>query len=231
MNSLVKIKNNKPYTDTMIIARELGQDHSSVKRLVQVHSNTEILSRFEIEKVSTKGRPQDIYVLDELQTTFLITLMKNNKKVVDFKQELTKQFFKQRQALQSIVMNQSDATWLNVRKNGKLVVKQKTDIIKNFIEYAIKQGSKSAERYYGNFAKMENQAMFIFEQKYPNMREVLTIKQLMQVATADDIIEKAIKECMEKEMFYKDIYKEAKKRIIAYVDIIGKSPILGLEVK
>jgi hypothetical protein len=157
--------------------------------------------------------------------------MRNNDIVVDFKEKLSNAFVEQRELIVKLVNQQSDPTWLNVRKNGKLVVKQKTDVIKNFIEYAIKQGSKSAERYYGNFAKMENQAMFIFEQKYPNMREVLTIKQLMQVATADDIIEKAIKECMEKEMFYKDIYKESKKRIIAYVDIIGKSPILGLEVK
>lgn len=203
----------------------MGNHHKNVMELLNNYSHTKTLSTFKTEKVSNGGRPVEYAILNEKQATFLITLMRNNDIVVDFKEKLSNAFVEQRELIVKLVNQQSNPTWLNVRKNGKLVVKQKTDIIKNFIEYAMKQGSKSAERYYTNFAKMENQAMFIFEQKYPNMREVLTIKQLMQVATADDIIEKAIKECMEKGMFYKDIFKEAKKRII------GKSPILGLENK
>lgn len=231
MRSLVSIRNNKPITDTLIISECIGNEHRAVMALLKSHSNTEILSTFEMLKVSNGGRPVDYAILDELQATFLVTLMRNSEKVVSFKQELTKQFFKQREAIQQLISQQQDPNWMNVRKDGKQVYFQKTDVIKDFIDYAINQGSKSAKMYYMNFAKMENKALFIFEQKYPNMREVLTIRQLMQVSIADDIIEKAIKEGMEQELFYKDIFKESKKRIIKYVEIIGKSPILGLEKK
>jgi hypothetical protein len=160
--------------------------------LLRNHSKTETLSTFKTEKISSGGRPVEYAILDEQQATFLITLMRNSEKVILFKEELTKQFFKQRVFIQNLIMQQKDPSWMNVRKDGKQVYFQKTDVIKDFIEYAIKQGSKSAKMYYINFAKMENKALFIFEQKFPNLREVLTIRQLMQVSIADDIIEKAI---------------------------------------
>ena len=228
MKDLVIIENNKAMTNTLLIAEGVGNHHKNVMMLLNNHSNTETLSTFETAKVSNGGRPVEYAKLNEMQATFLITLMKNSQKVVTFKEELTKQFFKQRLFIQNVIIQQQNPDWLNVRKDGKQVYFQKTDVIKDFIEYAIQQGSKSAKMYYVNFAKMENQALFIFEQKYPNMREVLTIRQLMQVSIADDIIEKAIKEGMEQSLFYKDIFQECKKRIIKYVEIIGQSPILGL---
>ena len=230
MKDIVRIEKNKPVTDTLTIAKGIGVTHKNVLGLLRKYSETEILqtSAFETRILKTGGRPTEYAILNEIQASFLITLMANSKKVVSFKEELAKQFFRQREIIQQLIQQQKDPNWMNVRKDGKIIYKQKTDVIKNFIEYAIKNGSKSANRYYENFAKMENKALFIFEQKYPNMREVLTIKQIMNVATADDIIEKAIKEGMDQELFYKDIYKLAKERIIKYVEIIGQSPILGL---
>ncbi len=231
MNKLVRTENNLAVTDTLIISKGVNVTHKNVLELLNKYSNTKTLSAFETRMLKTKGRPTRYAVLNEKQATFLVTLMSNSDVVVEFKEELTDQFYKQRQAIEQMILQQKDPNWMNVRKDGKQVYFQKTNVIKDFIDYAIGQGSKSAKMYYVNFAKMENKALFVFEQKYPNLREVLTIRQLMQVSIADDIIEKAIKEGMEKEMYYKDIFKEAKKRIIKYVEIIGKSPILGLEEK
>lgn len=231
MNKLVRMKNNEPITDTLIISKGVGNHHKNVMELLRNYSHTKTLSTFKTEKVSNGGRPVEYAILNETQATFLITLMRNNEKVVDFKEKLSIAFINQRKIIQQLISQQAQPTWINVRKDGKVIVNQKSDVIDTFIKYAIKQGSNSAKWYHANFAKMENQAMFIFEQKYPNMREVLTIKQLMQVATADDIIEKAIKEGMEQELFYKDVFKLAKERIIKYVEIIGKSPILEIEEK
>lgn len=229
MNDLVRIEKNKAITDTLIISKGINNRHENVMRLLKAYSHTKTLSAFETRKVSNGGRPVEFAILNEAQTTFLITLMRNSDIVVTFKEKLSNAFIQQREIIQQLIQQQKDPNWMNVRKDGKQIYFQKTDVIKDFIDYAINQGSKSAKMYYMNFAKMENKALFIFEQKFPNMREVLTIRQLMQVSIADDIIEKAIKEGMEQELFYKDIFKEAKKRIIKYVDIIGQSPILGLE--
>ena len=229
MNDLVRIEKNKAVTDTLIISKGINNRHENVMRLLKAYSHTETLSGFETRKVSNGGRPVEFAILSEVQTIFLITLMRNSDVVVEFKEKLSNAFIQQREIIQKLIAQQKDPNWMNVRKDGKHIYFQKTDIIKNFVEYAISQGSKSAKLYYVNFAKMENKALFVFEQKYPNLREVLTIRQLMQVSIADDIIEKAVKEGMEQGMFYKDIFKLAKERIVKYVEIIGQSPILGLE--
>lgn len=233
MTGLVLTDGKRAYTTTRIIADGVSVEHESVIRLVKKYADdmNEIgLSRFQIGKVQTGGRPQEVAELDEAQAIFLVTLMKNSKTVVKFKKKLTTGFLKMRDELAKRLDNQKVDGWENARKDGKIIYQQKTDVIKQFVDYATGQGSKSAFRYYGNLAKMENSALFFFEQKYENLREVLTIKQLMQVATADDVIEKALKEGMDQEMFYKDIYKLAKERIVAFADIIGKSPIAELTV-
>ncbi|GAG26946.1 unnamed protein product, partial [marine sediment metagenome] len=107
--------------------------------------------------------------------------------------------------------------------------KQKTDIIKMFVDYATNQGSKSATMYYSNLARMENKALFFIEQKYKNLRDILTIKQLMQACTADDVIEKALIDGMNDGLPYADIFQLAKSRIAAFAQIIGKSQVHMIE--
>lgn len=233
--SLVLVENNKAYTTTRIIAEGCNIEHNAAMKLVKKYENDLNslggTSRFEIRKFKTSGRPGEEAILDEEQTTFLITLMRNSPQVVSFKKNLTKAFFKQRRIISSLIMQRDNPDWQNVRRDGKSVYKQKSDIIKKFVEYATSQGSNNAMRYYSNLAKMENSALFFFEQKYKNMREVLTIKQLMQIATADDVIEKALSEGMEMNMPYRDCYQLAKQRVVAFSEIIGKSPVLAIELK
>ena len=154
--------------------------------------------------------------------------MTNSDIVVDFKERLTLEFFHQRDTIAALVAQRQDADWQNVRKDGKKVYIQKTDIIKRFVDYAADQGSRNARMYYTNFAKMENSALFFFEQRHKNLREILTIRQLMQVATADGVIEKALEEGMSSNLPYRGCYKLAKARIVSFVEIIGQSPVLML---
>ena len=50
----------------------------------------------------------------------------------------------------------------------------------------------------------------------------------MQVSTCDQVIEKALQDGMDRDLHYRDIYKLAKERVIAFAEIIGKSPVLDL---
>lgn len=233
MKDLVVLNKKVPVVDSIDMALGFDVQHRSIYRLI-VEYQKELKSfgkvRLEITP-SDKGQNRKHALLTEEQATFVATLLRNTAKSVEFKKHLVKEFYRVKKTLNALLYQQSSPDWINVRKDGKCVYFQKTDVIKEFIDYAIANGSKSAKMYYVNFSKMENKAMFIFEQKYPNMREVLTIHQLMQVATADQIIEKAIKEGMDNKMYYKDIFKLAKDRIVKYVEIIGKSPILSLEEK
>ena len=223
----------KTFTTTMMIAEGVKLDHRSVVLLLKKYEDEVLsltrLASFELTKVKTAGRPVLVYHLDEIQATFLLTLMSNSTIVVKFKKTLTTEFFKQRELIAKLIASHDKPNWQEVRATGKAVYHQKTDVIKLFIEYAIEQGSKSATRYYANFAKIENTALFVLEQKYPNVRDVLDIRQLTQVSVADQIIEKALAEGMSKKLPYKDCFKLAKERVVSFSEIMGKSPVISLE--
>ena len=229
MNDLVIIKNDVPVVNTFEIFSKMGyKEHRNLKETIESHlSSFEEFGVMRFETVKPKGktggRPVKVYFLTEEQFTFLAMLMKNTKEVVALKVRVAKEFIRMKQTIANLVAQRQDPQWQNVRADGKVVYFQKTDVIKQFVDYATSQGSKSASMYYTNLAKMENSALFFIEAKYKNLREIMTIKQLMQVATADDVIEKAIKEGMESNLNYKDIYQLAKERVTAFANIIGKS--------
>lgn len=238
MDTSVELYNDEARIGTFGISVGFEREHYRILQLISKHekdfldlennrvSNALIRRTLKVSKHA--GRPVEEIMLNEQQAIFLGTLFRNTGKVIEFKKRLSKEFVEQKNIIANLIRQRRDPDWQNVRIDGKIVYRQKTDVIKKFVKYATNQGSKSAERYYANFAKMENSALFYFEQKYKNMREVLTIKQLMQISTADDVIEKALKEGMESGLNYKNCYKLAKERIIAFADIIGRSPVLAL---
>lgn len=237
MNDLVKFKNNVPVVSTFDLFEKIGyREHRTLKRVIDKNIdafNGYGFMHLEVQKPTGKkgGRPTESYLLNEDHFILLVILAKNTKESTDLKIRISDEFRRMRNTLAKIVSQRSEHDWQEVRSDGKLVYRQKTDVIKTFVEYAVSQGSKNADRYYSNLAKMENSALFYFEQKYKNMREILTIKQLMQISTADDVIEKALQDGMNKGLPYKDCFQLAKCRIIAFAEIIGKSPVLALTDK
>lgn len=235
---LVLLKDLEPRTTSLIISEQTGNSIDSVKRLIRTYKKQleefGVLG-FEIRKPTEKGgRPFEEFYLNEEQLTFLIMTFRNNEKVIDFKMRITKEFFRMKKTLSKLSKEKATQDYQLARKSGKQLLKYKTDVVKEFVEYAIKQGSngyKNESLAYSNIAKMENKALFIIEQKFPNVREVLNTQQLMIVATADQIVEKALLEGMEKEMNYKDIYQMAKERVLKFAELMPKTPVPMLERK
>jgi phage regulator Rha-like protein len=224
MNELVILENKEPVTTSLIISEGVKKDHHSVLLLIRNHK--ESLKEFgtlEFQIQKTKGRPLEFAYLNEQQTTFLITLMRNNEIVIGFKKKLVKEFYKMKKVLSEISTRQTNEEWRELRNTGKITRKKETDTIKEFVEYAISNGSQNAQKYYANISKMENQALFFIEQKFPNLREILTGQQLQIISAADQIVEKAIKEGMQQGMHYKEIYKLAKERIETFASIVPKT--------
>lgn len=237
MGDLVVMVNNVPVVSTFEIFSKMGySEHRNLKETIEKHMDSfNEFGQMRFETVKPKGvkggRPTKVYLLNEDQFTFLAMMMKNSPEVVALKVKVAKEFIRMRKVLANIVAQQHDNEWQNVRSDGKAVYLQKTDVIKDFVDYATDQGSSSAKKYYMALTKMQNSALFFIEAKYKNLREIMTIKQLMQVATADDVVEKAIKEGMDSGMHYKDIYQLAKERVIAFANIIGKSYIYDLQLE
>lgn len=237
MNDLVIMKNEVPVISTFDLFERMGyKEHRTLKRVIS--DNIEAFHEYgflhlDVQKPTSKsgGRPVESYLLNEDQFILLVLLAKNTPQSVDLKIRVSREFKRMKQTISNLIAQRQDPNWQNVRSDGKAVYLQKTDVIKQFVDYATRQGSKSATMYYTNLAKMENNALFFIEAKYKNLREIMTIKQLMQVATADDVIEKAIKEGMDNNLHYKEIYKLAKERVVSFANIIGKSYVHDLQLE
>lgn len=223
MSKLVFIEDGMIFTNSIEIARGVNHSHDSVVKLLNKSKDLDTFSDLNAEKISTKGRPAEVYNLTEEQATLLIALMRNTPIVREFKNTLVKEFYKQRRALAKLLTRQDNAQYQAIREESKIMRLEETDEIKAFVNYASDRGSQSANKYYMAISKMELKALFFIEQKFPNIRDVMDFKQLTLIKTADMAVTEALKEGMAKELPYKEIYQLAKDRVEALAKIFPKS--------
>lgn len=99
--NLVIVKNETPVVSHLVISENTWNDKRSIARLISNY--TEQIEEFgvlgfEITKPQESWwRPEKQYFLNENQATFLMTLLKNNEVVVNFKLNLVKAFSKLRE--------------------------------------------------------------------------------------------------------------------------------------
>lgn len=231
MDNLITLEKNIPLTTSIIIAEQTNVEHRSIYRMIKKYEkdlNEFGVLRFEIAKPKT-GRPLDYAKLNEEQTSLLIMYLKNTKEVRFFKKLINKQFHQMKKWILEQKIQKANQEYLEIRKQSKLGRRLETDIIKQFVEYATKQGSKSANKYYMNISKMENKAFFIIKEKFKNVREILNITQLSKIMYADIVVRQALIEGMEKELYYKDIFQDAKKKVIEVSNSLPKEIIPGIQ--
>jgi phage regulator Rha-like protein len=227
MDKIIVIHKSEPRVSSWIVKDGYEIEHRAIRRLVKKYQ-----SEFkELGFIATglqqikRGRPVKTYLLNEEQTYFLGTLLPNTDVVRRFKLTLVKNFSIAKKALMQRDIQKQDPAHIAQREAGKIVHREKTDIIKDFVSYAINQGGsiKGCEMYYSNFAKMENKALFILEQKFKNLRDILNLNQLATITSADGIAKKAIREGMKDGLHYKDIYQLAKGRVETFATLHGRT--------
>ena len=108
MKNLTFNYKNQAFTDSTIIAQGAGVEHASVIKLIKNYRDD--ISEFgrvgfQIVPLATNGGVQNIkvYRLNEQQATFVISLMRNTKPVIEFKKELVKQFYEMKQIIEKLV--------------------------------------------------------------------------------------------------------------------------------
>jgi len=182
-------------------------------------------------RVKSAGRPIQEYLLNETQTIFLGTLFRTSSKKPDdpvllFKAKLATEFVKLREQNLLLQKHKQEPVYQITRDAGKIVRKQATDAMKDFISYAESQGSQNADKYYLNITRMLNSLLFIAEGKYKNFREVLTTQQLMTVSSAEQIIDRGLRKGMHNKQYYKDIYKDIRAKVELFTELHGKSEVI-----
>lgn len=211
-NELVILKGNKAFTDSMVIANGTNNQHESVQRRIRDY-NKELSVfgevGFEIRPMES-GQEMKIYLLNEQQATFLITLLKNTEKVVKFKLELVRQFY----AMRQFIFERQTEGWIQTREQGKITRKAETDMLSGLVEYARKQGYNHEDKLlYMNYTRLANKICGI------SKRDNATIEQLSTLTVAENIILHCVQLGIQNEKHYKDIYQDCKKRLEMFKDI------------
>ncbi|QSW36845.1 Rha family transcriptional regulator [Leclercia pneumoniae] len=143
---LVEIKKLDLVTNTAAIAEGVGRDHDTIIKLVDRNkSDLEEFGEvgFEIRAGYNNAKVR-VAVLNEQQTTLLITYMRNNEVVRAFKKRLVAEFFTMRSALAKKKMD---------RNSARLEYKPMTDAIKHEREA---QGKQIAPHHFSNEADLIN---------------------------------------------------------------------------
>lgn len=96
-----------PFTTSDVIAEKTENSYRSIQRTIERQlTRLEAFGRvrFEITPLQTKGGVQKhkVYLLNEEQATLLMTFLKNNDIVADFKVELVRQFYAMRKRLKHL---------------------------------------------------------------------------------------------------------------------------------
>ncbi len=105
MKNIVHIENNDLVVSIQDVADYSKTKYESVKRLLQ--NNSEEFKELGLRL--PKEYDFKTLLLNEPQTSFLLTLMKNNPIVKRFKLELVKEFYKMREALCEVNIRQLEA--------------------------------------------------------------------------------------------------------------------------
>lgn len=103
-NGIVFIQKDNVFTNSKIIADELGVKHHAIQQITDKYKSD--FEEFGILNFShskcensKRGRPNKIYLYNEQQATLLLTRVRSTKKVRKFTKELVRQFFAMREEL------------------------------------------------------------------------------------------------------------------------------------
>ncbi len=227
--NIVTIHNDAPVAGTYLIAQGFDRKHKYILELINKHLKYfENFGGFKRQKIKTKGRAIEEYLLNEDQVMFLGTLLRNSETVILFKHNLVKEFSKIRRQLNALQAHQSTDQYKITRDAGKLVRRCETDVIQQFVTYAESQGSRHAKYYYASITSMVNRSLFTTQGKFKNLRNAMTVKQLMTVATAEEITEKALINGMALNKPYQEIYRDAKSSVSLLAGLHGQSVVIDV---
>ncbi len=91
---IVEIQNGEPTTSTIAIAHGCDVNHASVIKIVRSYkADLEEFGLLDFKSESTGGRPTEYALLNERQSTLIMTYMRNSPVVREFKKTLVREFW------------------------------------------------------------------------------------------------------------------------------------------
>ena len=213
---LVEVRENGVFTNSKVIAEGTRNQHKNVREIIQKYEKV-FVETPELGEVTFKtealpsGQKEKIYLLNEGQAMFLMTLLRNDGAggvVVKFKAKLASEFIRMR----NFIREKQSAVWNDTRTANKENRLKETDVIKLLADYAKEQGSSHSDKLYMTYTKLAKKVA-------GGKRDEIGVSELNNLTLAESIIKQTIEIDMSMGMNYKDIYRDCKGRIEQFMDI------------
>lgn len=228
-NDLVRQIKNDFFTNTLILAENLEVPHKellkTVKRTlgkVEKQGAQRTIVFLESSFKNKQGRTYPMYEMNEDAYMLLAMQLSQYDNAFAVQIAIIKAF----RSMAIALVNQQNISWIEARQNGKIARVAETDIIKEFVDYATKQGSQSAKMYYMNITKMTNKALeFMIQDKTGvPIRDLSSLDNLGFIMALDKRAGSAIEYGMANQMHYKDIFHYAKAEVNKLADVLVFKP-------
>jgi len=192
------------WTTSLDVAEKFGKRHDQVLRSIENLESSKsfnVRNFVEIGYLDSRGRKQRAYRMTRSGFSILVMGF-TGRKAMEWKEcyiaafdAMERNILRHGQALR----RQATFQWQQAREQGKHVRLQEAAIIKTFVDYSARQGSRNAERYFVNLTRMVYKELFTWPGDPPpdRLREFMTQEQLAQVATAEGLVCQELRKGME----------------------------------
>ncbi len=219
---LVEVNKKEVFCDSSVVARKFNIKHNKVVRTIEKLEEdigelrgTSGTPKIFKEEREYRGRKYTAYIMNREFFSLLVMRFKG-KNALEWQLKFNSAFYQMEKRIFQLSTNEKDKEWIGTREKSKLIRRDETDIIKEFVEYATEQGSKSAKFYYKHITNASYAALGLMSQKKPKLRESMNIIEISELMLAERYAKDLLKKYMDTGMFYKDIYKFVKEDLINF---------------
>jgi len=219
---LVIAKSGSVFCDSKMVAKKFNMKHAYVVRtIIQVAddiSDIRVIGYhpdFFPEKREYQGQDYTAYLMNRDFFSALVMRFRG-KGALKWQLTFIAAFNAMEQRLLLGTTNKTDQQWIGQREQSKLARKEETDVIKEFVEYATEQGSKSAKFYYKHITNAAYKALDLMAAKKPKLRDTLDLYQLAELTLIEREARAKLKLYMDLGRHYKDIYSSVKDDLLRY---------------
>lgn len=206
---LVEMKRGECFCDSNLVARKFGLKHAYVVRVIKtliddlrvIPNHPKVMT----EEREYRGRSFTSYLMTR-EFFSLLAMRFKGKKALEWQVKFNAAFYDMEKSLILSDSNKKNTPWIASRDQGKLVRKETTDIIKEFVDYATGQGSEKAKFYYKHITTATYRALGLIQHKQPKLRDTLNVLELGFLQSAEHVAQRSLKVHMLNGEHYKAIF-------------------------
>lgn len=215
MNTLVEIKKHTVVCSSIQVAKNFDKNHFHIIRdletkIIGVADKNFTDTNFGLSEYKDEsGKRNKMYFMTRDGFT-LLAMGFTGVKAMKWKIKYINSFNK----MEQLLLEKQTEQWQQTRLQSKANRRLETDEIKELIEYAKAQGSKNMEKQgYVIYSKLANKVCGI------NDRNNATVSQLNNLVLVENILKNCIKNGIEENKHYKEIYQDCKNRLNQFLEI------------